>query len=127
MKQKKTAGRAHRGTRAASPPSKRMFVVDFEGSVTIELDERVIAAVHDEWRAQMYSLYTPEEIAEHIAYNMVKNGLRLESIDGWADQPNDRARIVDEPGWDMNATEITEEPPKRRGKVSGRKKTKRQP
>jgi len=95
--------------------AKRTFVVDFEGSIIIELDDNVIKVVDDEWRKQMFDIRTPEEIAQHVAFNMVANRLDLEQIDGWANLPNDRARIVEESGWVMTTREITK--PKR-----GRKK-----
>jgi Ser-tRNA(Ala) deacylase AlaX len=75
---------------------KRTFYVDFGdgGDITIELDEKVISVVDDEWRASMYNLHTPEEIAAHIASNLVE-GSRLSRLDGWADQPDENARIVE--------------------------------
>lgn len=75
---------------------KRQFYVDFgknRGNVIVELDEKVINVVDDEWRSRLYNLETPEDIAGHIAYNLVQ-GLRLSQLDGWADQPDENARIV---------------------------------
>jgi len=74
---------------------KRQFYVDFgsRGNVIIELDEKVIDVVDDEWRSQLYNLETPEDIAEHVAYNLIQ-GSRLSQLDGWADQPDENARIV---------------------------------
>lgn len=74
----------------------RKFEVEIIGSVTIELDEKVIDAVDDNWRSSIYNLKTPEEIAAHIAYNFVVNGATLSRLDGWADQTDDLARITDE-------------------------------
>lgn len=74
----------------------RKFEVEILGSVTIELDEKVIDAVDDSWRANIYDLKTPEEIASHIAYNLVVNGASLSRLDGWADQLDESARITDE-------------------------------
>jgi len=76
--------------------AKRRFRVDFgdRGDVTIELDEKVINVVDDVWRSQLYDLHTPEEIAAHIAANLVE-GSRLSRLDGWADQPDENARIVE--------------------------------
>jgi len=36
----------------------------------------------------------PEEIAEHIGYNLIVNRQRLSNLDGWADQPDCRARVI---------------------------------
>lgn len=74
----------------------RKFDVEIRGSVTIELDEKVIDAVDDGWRSHIYNLKSPEEIAEHVAYNFVVNGATLSRLDGWADQPDENARISNE-------------------------------
>lgn len=76
------------------------FDVELKTTVTIELDDAVIAAVDDEWRKQLYDLKTPEQIACHIAYNLVVNSAKLSQLDGWADQPDENARIIDGPHWD---------------------------
>lgn len=72
--------------------AKRTFHVEFSG--TLELDDSVIDAVDDEWRAALYQLNTPEEIAEHIAYNLAR-GADLTQLDGWADQSDDKAKLSD--------------------------------
>lgn len=73
--------------------AKRKFRVELSVELTIELDEQVFAVVDDEWRKVLYDLTTPEEIASHIAYNMVANDLKLSQMDGWADQPDSNAHI----------------------------------
>jgi len=82
---------------------KRRFRVEFSGDAIIEIDDAVIDAVDDEWRAVFYDLYTPEDIAEHIAYNLIVNHARLSMLDGWADKDDSLARLVEEPDWDMYA------------------------
>jgi hypothetical protein len=79
---------------------KRTFYVEFVVNAKIELDDQVIDVVDDEWRSQLYNLKTPEQIAEHIAYNMLAYDSNLASLDGWADQPNSNARIIGYPDWD---------------------------
>ena len=83
--------------------SKRTFKIEFTGSATIELDEQVIDVVDDEWRSQLYNLHTPEEIAGHIAYNLIFNSGGLSMLDGWADQPDSNARLI---GGDADVDEI---------------------
>lgn len=83
----------------------RKFDIEISGTCTLELDEKVIDAVDDDWRAHIYKLVTPEEIAQHIAYNFVVNGARLSQLDGWADQPDERARLTDE-DIEFEATEV---------------------
>lgn len=73
---------------------KRKFRVTFEGDAVIELDDAVINQVDDEWRKHLYDLNTPTEIAEHIAFNFVCNHASLSQLDGWANLPDDFARII---------------------------------
>ena len=74
--------------------SKRVFDIEFSGTATVELDDDVINAVDADWRSSLYDLHGAEEIARHVGYNLVINGIHLSSMDGWADQDNDKARIV---------------------------------
>jgi hypothetical protein len=80
--------------------SKRIFDLEFHGIASIELDDAVINAVDADWRTSLYDLHGAEEIARHIGYNVVINGLHLSSMDGWADQDNANARIVGPVEWD---------------------------
>jgi len=79
------------------------FVVEITATVVIDLEEAVIDVVDDEWRSHLYNLKTPEEIAEHIAYNMIVNGAKLSQLDGWADQPDENATIMLGPSWEFFA------------------------
>jgi|WetSurSiteA1Bulk_404760.scaffolds.fasta_scaffold65266_3 hypothetical protein len=75
------------------------ITVNFEDEydAEIELDQKVIDAVTDEWRSVFYNLHTPEQIAEHIAFNLFVNNSRLSSLDGWADLSDDMAVIITYP------------------------------
>jgi len=74
----------------------------------IELDQQVIDMVDDTWRSYFYDYTTPEEIAAHIAYNMVIHKLRLDEIEGFGDCNNGWARMIDNPSmdWEVKAEEI---------------------
>jgi len=75
----------------------------------IELDDAVIDVVDDEWRSVFYNLRTPQAIAEHIGFNLIVNRARLSMLDGWADQPDENARVLVWPDldeWDIEAEEI---------------------
>lgn len=72
----------------------RYFNVRFTGEAVIALADEVIDVVDEEWRSMFYDLHTPEDIAEHIAYNLVVNRWDLSSLDGWADQPRSNAKLV---------------------------------
>ena len=92
----------------------RKFHVEIEiygegvGYAIIELHPKVIEAVDDSWREMLYNLNTPEEIAEHIAYNMIENRAKLSQLDGWADLPNSYANILEWPDivFDYKAREL---------------------
>ncbi len=85
-----------------SKMSTNYFTVRFHGDVEVRLDDAVIDAVTEEWRGKFYDLHSPEDIAQHIAYNYIANNARLSQLDGWADQPNSNAKvIVDWREWDI--------------------------
>ena len=71
-----------------------MFEVEFE----IELDDAVIDAVTPEWKEVLYDLDSTEEIVEMVARNLLK-GWSLSEMDGWCDQPNSNAKILDVDWW----------------------------
>lgn len=65
------------------------YIVTFQ--VEIAIDQNLLDSVlTDEWRAVMFPAFKPEDIASHIAFNMVR-GCSLSEIDGYADQPEKRA------------------------------------
>lgn len=48
---------------------------------------RVVGASGDEWRSQFYPMIaTAENVAEHLAFNAISNGVHdISRLDGWAD------------------------------------------
>lgn len=87
---------------------KRKFLVHFEGSAELEIDDELLKSCNtDEWRQQMLQFTRDEQFVEHIAYNMVLNNLDLIQIDGYADQPKERAKVLRVPDWEVEAEEIT--------------------
>ena len=84
--------------------AKKKFTVTFNVTAEIELDEQVISVVDDEWCSQLYSLRDNSDIAEHIAYNMVKNNACLSQLDGWTDQPDSNAKLLSEK-WELDEVE----------------------
>lgn len=75
----------------------RKFEIEYTVRATIEVADQVIDVVDDEWRRDLYNLRTPEEIIEMVARNMIQ-GRSLSELDGWADQPDNNAKlhIIDE-------------------------------
>lgn len=80
---------------------KRKFEISFElegievDTAIIELDQATIDVVDDDWRASLYPLYTPEDIAAHICRNMLVNNLSLADMDGWANHNPANAKIIE--------------------------------
>jgi len=74
--------------------AKRKFNLSWTVECEIELDDEVIDQVDDEWRKHLYPLETPEQIAEHIAYNLVMNQWGLSMLDGWANLEDSQARVT---------------------------------
>lgn len=87
----------------------RRFHIDL--SCIVEVDADVIDGVDAEWRKRFYDLDTPEEVAQHIAFNLLANGARLSQLDGFADRHDDAAAIPRDT-IDVQAEEI--QPPRRR-------------
>lgn len=88
---------------------KRLFNIELHSAVTVELDDAVINAVDGDWRSSLYNLHTAEEIAGHVGYNLVVNGVGLSSMDGWADQNDDNARLLSSVHWQTKAREVGDE------------------
>ena len=63
--------------------------IHFKGM--IEIDDAVINNVDDSWRKMFYDFTTPQQIAEHIAFNMIVNDATLSQLDGFANLSDDMA------------------------------------
>jgi len=85
---------------------KRIFEVTVTKTINLELDDAVIDAVDDEWWKTFYNLHEPEEIASMIGRCMVLFHSDLNDLDGWGDQPNENARIIENVDEDVEAHEI---------------------
>ena len=83
----------------------RTFEIRIDCVAKIQLADEVIDAVDDEWRGYLYNLYTPDKIAAHIGYNLIANRIPLSHMDGWADQPDENAKVL-ELDWDVTACEV---------------------
>lgn len=65
--------------------AKRKFEIEVSCIVKVEFDESIMP--DDDWRANFYPIYTPYQLAAHLAYNAVANGKRtLYNFDGFADR-----------------------------------------
>ena len=52
--------------------SKRRYHVEVTVTAVLEVDDEVIERVDDEWRGSFYPLHTPEDVVEHLSYNMFR-------------------------------------------------------
>jgi len=118
---------ADRADVPAAEPKKRRFWVRIDALV--EIDDRLLASVlTDEWRQDYYRLFTAGDVAAHLAYNLIQRS-SLASLDGFADQPEDRAVLleidVDDGGVDEVAVPISVEETRTTVKATGRSTKKR--
>ena len=75
--------------------AKKCYIIDstWEGNYgedihfngIIEIDDEVMLQVDDEWRTAFYSnINSKQDVAEHIAYNMIVNDATISRLDGFA-------------------------------------------
>lgn len=76
-------------------PERKEFRVKLTCYVTLRISPTVLAGVDDGWRQTYYQLHSDEDVAQHIAYNMVVNDLSLQQIDGFADRKEREAEVFD--------------------------------
>jgi hypothetical protein len=92
-----------------STTKKQRFEVEIRGYFVLELSQDVIDQVlTEEWRNTFYKIYTPEEVAEHVAFAMIVRGFELQSLDGFANLPKDSATLMGHEDWDTMASLIKE-------------------
>jgi hypothetical protein len=81
---------------------KRIFELETVVTYQVELDDAVIDAVDDAWRADLYDLNTPEEIAGMVGRCLLM-GWKLNGMDGWADQPSENAKMIGFPEYKVDS------------------------
>ncbi len=86
-------------------PKKHKFRVTVSQTVTVEFNASIMP--DDDWRKHFYgSIRSPANLAEHLAYNYVANGIeKLSNLDGFADKKDSLCKFS-EGGWDVD--DITE-------------------
>jgi hypothetical protein len=73
---------------------KRIFEIESNVTFRIELDDQVIDTVDKEWRNTFYDLHDPKEIADMVGHCLLE-GWSLSQMDGWGDQPDTNAKIIE--------------------------------
>jgi len=67
----------------AKRPTRR-FTSRFHVTVEIEISERLLEEVSKpDWQSSFYDLKTPQDVADHIAYNVARSN-SAKSLDGFA-------------------------------------------
>ena len=88
----------------------RKFEIEARVFAIVEIDDSVFDAVDNEWRSNFYPLHTPNDIAEHVGWNVGIMDRKLTMLDGWADQPEGSVRVIEDKEWyGILATEIDNE------------------
>jgi hypothetical protein len=76
------------------------FTSTFTVTVETEISQDLLDAVaKPEWQRDLYKLPTPQAVADHLAYNFVRNRASLPLLDGFADRDERDASMVSE-RWD---------------------------
>ena len=63
---------------------------------TIDISQKALDAVDDEFREILYNLNTDLEIAEHLVFNLVVNQAELSMLDGFLDLSNNEAVLKED-------------------------------
>ena len=80
--------------------SKKRVFVCLSVTAVIEIDSAVFDTVDDDWKDQLYNLRNDEEIAKHVAYNMIANNASLTRMEGFALLDDNNAKFIERPDWD---------------------------
>lgn len=83
-------------------------VVWFSVTAEIEIADEVLDLGKAEDASERFAKSNPTraEIARHIAYNLLRNDLRLGQLDEFADRSDDEARVVGRVAWDCERCEV---------------------
>jgi hypothetical protein len=91
----------------------RRFEVTIQKTVVVSIDESVLEQARTEPTFFRPPL-TDGGVAEHVAFNLVCNSLRLSQIDGYANCPDESAVVSRDEDWDVRVErEVPALPPKR--------------
>lgn len=75
-------------------------------TVEIEVADALCRSVlTDEWRAVHYDLRTREDVAGHLAFNLMR-GAELSSLDGFADQDPKRVKLIEIMSGEVEESEL---------------------
>jgi hypothetical protein len=88
--------------------------VTFAVTVEIDIAEDLIEEVlKPDWQKDFYKFANPEDVAYHLAYNILRNHADLKSLDGFAHRDVGDLKIVSEDWSEESANEVPEREKKR--------------
>lgn len=74
---------------------KKTYKVRVIQEVELEIDSKIIKAVDENWRKTFYKhVKTPQDIANHIGYNVLVNDAQLSNLDGFANLSNNLVKVL---------------------------------
>jgi hypothetical protein len=71
----------------------KAYTVCLTTEYEIQIDDKAINEVDDDWRKTFYAFNSLEDIVAHITYNLAR-GWNLSDLDGWATHQDSEAFIV---------------------------------
>ncbi|KSV16461.1 hypothetical protein DA01_03595 [Dehalococcoides mccartyi] len=83
----------------------KKFRMVIETEIEIEIEDVAFDIVNEDWKNCFFDLDGEEEIAKHIALNMVINDRKLSQLEGWYGLRGDNARITLKPDWAVPSIE----------------------
>lgn len=99
----KTKPRSRQGKKA-EPLLKRKFRVVFSVAVDVMLSEALIQeALSNDFAVKIFPFDSANEVAHHLAYNLVCNRAELRQLDGFALRDSNEAEVVKE-DWEEDDT-----------------------
>lgn len=72
---------------------KKKYTIEIEIPTKLTLtdeapDDVITRCFTKEWQDHMFTLATEDEVMDHLAYNLIENGVEdISRLDGWADIP----------------------------------------
>ena len=77
--------------------AKKTYKVTFNVEVILKISDELIEEVlQPDWQKTFYRLTSPQDVAEHLAYNFVRNRAALTSLDGFAHRKEEDAKLLEE-------------------------------
>lgn len=84
--------------------TKHRYILTFEVTTTVVLDEDVIKHVDEEWRKELYNLKSEKEIVGYIITNLMKT-YKLTNVEGFCDLDKSLDTSLESEDWELSEFE----------------------